>query len=99
MQMRVITVHPRLYEKIGISRGHSLNSHDLINYISTRSALPNPFSEYQLNLSTSRKFLKPKILRIFILNEGIFVVISLINSLIAYLNSRNLNMLLDYFLN
>lgn len=90
-KLRIINAHPWLYEKIGISSSPTLNSHNRKTCISTQLALPKAFAEYHLNLSSSRKFLKTIIIRTFIPNASILIVIYLITILIAYLIFRNLN--------
>lgn len=90
-RLEVINTQPRLYQKIKVGTSFFTGSEDTTSFISGYSSLPKAFSDYGLYFMSSRKFLENKIIRSYLPNAGIFIIIYTLTLLIAYLIFRNLN--------
>ena len=91
LKINILNIHPRLYDKILITAIPFDSLRFDPDYITTSIALPKGFSDYQLYFISSHEFLRSKVIRSFIPNASIFVIVYILTILIAFLIYRNLN--------
>ncbi len=89
-KLRIVNINPALYEKILLRPLLFDSLANLPAYITTTTALPKAFSDYELYLYSSLTYLHKEIMRLFLPNALILVAVHLLTLLLGYLIYRNL---------